>query len=64
MPDAEKDVAFTVPSAEWLAQALCGWHDAESGRLEGESFPCAYCTMQAEYVAEHARVLSPEGSDA
>ncbi len=39
---------------EWLAQALCGWHDAESGRLEGEPFPCQACVAQAKYVIEQA----------
>lgn len=59
---AEKDAPFTIPGRDWLAQALCGWHDAEDGRWDGEPFPCGYCAAQAEYVVEQAhepRVTPP-----
>ena len=45
---------FTVPSTDWLAQAICGWHDAGVGRMPGESFPCLACSQIADYVAEQA----------
>lgn len=50
MPSVEKEAPLIVPNVGWLAQALCGWHDAESGREPGESFPCSACLAQAEYV--------------
>jgi hypothetical protein len=52
---AEKDAPFVIPGEEWLASTLCGWHDAESGRAPGEEFPCAYCAVLTQYVAEQAR---------
>jgi hypothetical protein len=55
----DNDAPFTVPSVEWLRAALCGWHDAESGREPGEAFPCPTCTAQAEYVAEQADLARP-----